>query len=154
MLKIGDKVNNFSLLDYAGNTHTLSEHLGNKIVVYFYPKDNTPGCTKQACDFRDNYHEIKNRNVVLFGISPDGANSHSRFIDKYNLPFILLSDVDKKIAEYFGAFGDKRTFGKTTKGIIRSTYIIDENGMIEKIWHPAQATNNVKEVVNYLNQEV
>lgn len=153
MLKVGDKVNDFSLLDFEGNVHTLSEHLGKKVVVYFYPKDNTPGCTKQACDFRDNYHEIKNMNVVLFGISPDNAKSHSKFINKFNLPFILLSDENKEVSSYFGAYGDKKIFGKKTEGIIRSTYIISEKGVVEKIWHPAKASQNVMEVVNYLNNK-
>ncbi|MGI6771799.1 MAG: thioredoxin-dependent thiol peroxidase [Acholeplasmataceae bacterium] len=152
MLKIGDKVQDFKLFDYSGNIHTLSEYLGKKIVIYFYPKDNTPGCTRQACDFRDNFHEIKRLNVVLFGISADGAKSHERFSNKFNLPFTLLSDEDNKVATYFGAYGDKKVFGKKTVGIIRSTYIIDEKGIIEQIWHPANASKNVLEVVNYLNK--
>ena len=129
MLKVGDKVKDFTLLDFNGKSHTLSNHLGKKVVVYFYPKDKTPGCTKQACDFRDNFHEIKSKNVVLIGISPDGAKSHERFINKFNLPFILLSDETKEVATYFGAYGEKVSFGKKTLGIIRSTYLIDENDL-------------------------
>lgn len=151
MLKVGDKVKDFSLKDFEGNTHSLSEHKGKKIVVYFYPKDNTPGCTTQACDFRDQFHEIKNKDVVLYGVSPDNASSHEKFINKYNLPFTLLSDETTDVAAYFGAFGKKRVFGKKGEGIIRSTYIIDEMGLIEKIWHPASATKNVAEVIEYLN---
>lgn len=153
MLKVGDKVKDFTLLDFNGKSHTLSNHLGKKVVVYFYPKDNTPGCTKQACDFRDNYHEINNKNVVLYGISPDGAKSHEKFSSKFDLPFTLLSDEDHNVATYFGAYGEKTSFGKKTKGIIRSTFIIDEKGVVEKIWHPAKATKNVLEVVNYLNNQ-
>ncbi len=151
MLKVGDKVKDFTLLDFNGKSHTLSNHLGKKVVVYFYPKDNTPGCTKQACDFRDNYHEINNKNVVLYGISPDGAKSHEKFSSKFDLPFTLLSDEDHNVATYFGAYGEKTSFGKKTKGIIRSTFIIDEKGVVEKIWHPANSSKNPLEVVSYLN---
>ena len=152
MLKVGDKVKDFKLKDFEGNEHTLSEHLGKKVVVYFYPKDNTPGCTRQACDFRENYHHIKNMNVVLFGISPDSSSSHEKFKNKYNLPFILLSDESKEVAKQFGAAGEKTMFGKEVFGIVRSTYIIDENGIVEKIWRPAKASKNVEEVIEYLNK--
>lgn len=154
MLKVGDKVKDFTLLDFNGKSHTLSNHLGKKVVVYFYPKDKTPGCTKQACDFRDNYHEIVNNNVILLGISPDNAKSHERFIDKYNLPFTLLSDDTKEVATYFGAFGEKNMYGKKVMGIIRSTFVIDEKGVIEKVWHPANSSSNPLEVVNYLHNRV
>lgn len=151
MLKVGDKVKDFKLFDYKGNSHKLSDYIGKKVVIYFYPKDNTPGCRKQACLFRDNYHEIVNNNVILLGISSDNAKSHERFIDKYNLPFTLLSDDTKEVATYFGAFGEKNMYGKKVMGIIRSTFVIDEKGVIEKVWHPANSSKNPLEVVSYLN---
>ncbi|MCK9492980.1 MAG: thioredoxin-dependent thiol peroxidase [Acholeplasmataceae bacterium] len=151
MLDVGTKVNDFSLLDSEGNIHTLSEHLGKKVVVYFYPKDSTPGCTTQACSFRDNYHEINRLNVVLYGISPDDSNSHIKFSEKYNLPFTLLSDPDHKVSKYFGAYGKKSLYGKIFDGMIRSTFIIDETGKIEKVWKKADAKTNADAVVKYLN---
>lgn len=151
MLEVGTKVKDFSLLDSEGKTHALSEHLGKKVVVYFYPKDNTPGCTTQACSFRDYYHEINNMNVVLFGISPDDSNSHIKFSEKYNLPFTLLSDPDHKVSKYFGAYGKKNLYGKIFDGMKRSTFIIDEEGKVEKVWKKASAKTNAEAVVKYLN---
>lgn len=151
MYKIGDEVKDFTLLDGDGNAHTLSSYLGKKVVIYFYPKDNTPGCTTQACEFRDNYHEIKKNNVMLFGVSTDDAKSHQKFSEKYNLPFTLLTDPDGEVAYRFGAFGEKLVFGRTIMGMIRSTFIIDEEGKLEKAWPNANSKTNASEVVAYLN---
>ncbi len=150
MLKIGSKVKDFNLLDFEGNMHTLSNYLGKKVVIYFYPKDNTPGCTKQACNFRDNFTYFKEKDIILLGISPDGAKSHEKFTNKYNLPFTLLSDEDHSVSKYFGAWGIKNLYGRQFEGIIRSTYIIDEKGYLEKVWHPANASKNTLEVIEYL----
>jgi len=152
MLEAGTKVQDFTLLDMDGKAHTLSDHLGKKVVLYFYPKDNTPGCTTQACSFRDHYHEIKNKNVVLYGISPDDSSSHIKFTEKYNLPFELLSDPDHKVSKYFGAYGKKNLYGKIFDGMIRSTFVIDEEGKIEKVWKRASAKTNATDVVEYLNK--
>ncbi len=151
MLKVGDKVKDFSLEDANGNVHKLSNHLGKKVVIYFYPKDSTPGCTRQACGFRDNYEEIKNKDVILYGISADSKNSHMKFQNKHNLPFVLLSDPKSEIINYFGALQEKHLFGRTYLGIVRSTFIIDEKGYLEKVWMPASSGKNPKEVVDYLN---
>lgn len=152
MLEIGQHVGDFNLKDAKGNIHTISEHLGKKLVIYFYPKDNTPGCTKQACNFRDNYHHFNNENVVLYGISFDDAKSHERFIQKHDLPFTLLTDDSQEVAKRFGAFGERNVFGRVIGGLIRSTFVIDELGNLEKMWRPASASKNTKEVVDYLNE--
>lgn len=152
MLKVGSKVKDFNLLDFEGNKHSLSKYLGKKIVVYFYPKDNTPGCTTQACNFRDNFSYFKENDIVLLGISPDLAKSHEKFVSKYTLPFPLLNDEDNSVAKYFGAWGTRNVYGREIDGIIRSTYLIDEKGYLEKVWHPANAYKNTDEVIEYLNK--
>ncbi|MGI6360218.1 MAG: thioredoxin-dependent thiol peroxidase [Acholeplasmatales bacterium] len=152
MLKVGSKVKDFKLLDFLGNIHSLSQYLGKKVVIYFYPKDNTPACTRQACNFKDNFGYLKENGIVLLGISPDGQKSHEKFASKYSLPFTLLSDEDNSVAKYFGAWGTKNVYGKQIDGIIRSTYIVDEEGNLEKAWHPANASKNPNEVIEYLKQ--
>ncbi len=129
-IKIGSVAPAFALPDENGKTVKLSDFRGKKVVVYFYPKDDTPGCTTQACGFRDNYVDIQEKNGVVIGISPDNAKSHQKFRTKYNLPFILLSDEDHAVAEKYGAWGEKTTFGAKTVGIIRSHFVIDENGKV------------------------
>ncbi|MBI5032625.1 MAG: thioredoxin-dependent thiol peroxidase [Chloroflexi bacterium] len=129
-IKIGNAAPAFALPDENGKTVKLSDFRGKKVVVYFYPKDNTPGCTAQACGFRDNYVDIQEKNGVVIGISPDSAKSHQRFRTKYNLPFILLSDEDHKVAEKYGAWGEKKTFGVKSIGVIRSHFVIDEHGKV------------------------
>ncbi|NMA06059.1 MAG: thioredoxin-dependent thiol peroxidase [Acholeplasmataceae bacterium] len=152
MVKEGNKVKNFNLLDFLGNEHSLSKYLGKKVVIYIYPKDNTPGCTAQACNFRDNYEYFKENDIVLLGISADSQKSHEKFINKYKLPFTLLSDEDYSVIKYFGAWGVRNVYGRQIKGIIRSTYLIDEKGYLEKVWHPANAYKNTLEVIEYLNK--
>ena len=129
-IKIGSTAPAFALPDENGKTVKLSDFRGKKVVVYFYPKDDTPGCTAQACGFRDNYVDIQEKNGVVIGISPDNAKSHQKFRTKYNLPFILLSDEDHKVAEKYNAWGEKTTFGVKSVGIIRSHFVIDEHGKV------------------------
>jgi thioredoxin-dependent peroxiredoxin len=124
----------FSLTDANGQTHSLADFKGRHVIVYFYPKDDTPGCTKEACGFRDLWPTLKKHNAVVVGISPDGNASHAAFIDKYDLPFILLSDPSKKVMENYQAFGEKMLYGKKTIGVIRSTVWIGVDGKVRKHW--------------------
>ena len=132
MLTTGIKAPDFSLEDKDKNVVHLSDYLGKKVVVYFYPRDNTPGCTKQACSFRDNYEEFKSKDVVVIGISKDSIKSHTNFAKKHDLPFILLSDSELEAIKAYDVWQEKKLYGKVSMGVVRTTYIIDENGMIEK----------------------
>jgi peroxiredoxin Q/BCP len=129
-LQIGDLAPDFEALTDAGETVRLSDYRGQRVVVYFYPKDDTPGCTTQACGFRDNYAVIEGRNAVVLGVSPDGQASHQTFKSKFDLPFTLLVDADHAIAERYGAWGEKQSYGKTVIGVLRSHFVIDEQGRI------------------------
>ena len=124
----------FTLTDAKGGKVSLADFKGKDVVVYFYPKDDTPGCTKEACGFRDHWAKLQKRGVVVIGISPDDAASHAKFIDKYSLPFILLSDPDRKVMEKYGAWGEKTMYGKKTTGVIRSTVWIGADGKVRKHW--------------------
>jgi peroxiredoxin Q/BCP len=132
-LKEGMPAPLFSATDQEGKKVDLSQFKGKKVVLYFYPKDNTPGCTAEACNLRDNYSDLLNQGFIVLGVSPDSEKSHAGFREKYSLPFPLLSDPDKKILGLYGAYGEKKMYGKTVVGVIRSTFIIDEKGIIEKI---------------------
>jgi peroxiredoxin Q/BCP len=129
-LKVGKTAPDFTLPDEHGDKVKLSSFRGKRVILYFYPADDTPGCTAQACGFRDNIEEIQEQNAVVIGISPDDAQSHQKFRTKYNLPFVLLSDPDHSVADQYGAWGDKVFMGKEYKGIIRSHFVIDEHGKI------------------------
>ncbi len=129
-LQIGDVAPDFEALTDAGETVRLSDYRGQRVVLYFYPKDDTPGCTTQACGFRDNYAVIEERNAVVLGVSPDGQDSHQKFKSKFDLPFTLLVDADHAIAERYGAWGEKQSYGKTYMGVLRSHFVIDEQGWI------------------------
>lgn len=124
----------FTLTDAQGQKVSLADFKGKDVVVYFYPKDDTPGCTKEACGFRDQWQTLKKKGVVVIGISPDDAASHTKFIEKYSLPFILLSDPDRKVMEKYGAYGEKMMYGKKTTGVIRSTVLIGADGKVRKHW--------------------
>jgi thioredoxin-dependent peroxiredoxin len=128
--QVGDMAPDFEAMTDTGEKVRLSDYRGKRVIVYFYPADDTPGCTKQSCDFRDSYPAIQEKNGIVLGISPDSAESHRKFKSKYDLPFTLLVDEDHTIAEKYGAWGEKTTFGKTYTGIIRSHYVIDESGKI------------------------
>ena len=127
MLEKGMKAPDFSLSDKDGNMVSLSQFAGKKVIVYFYPKDNTPGCTRQACAFAEAFEEFKNIDAIVIGISKDSVSSHVKFAEKYALPFVLLSDPEHEVIEAFGAWGEKKNYGKTYFGTVRSTFIIDEN---------------------------
>jgi len=132
-LKKGDKAPNFSAKDQDGNTHTLADYKGKKLVVFFYPKANTPGCTAEACDLRDNYDRFQANNYALLGVSADNAKAQSSFKNKFEFPFSLLADEDKAVIEAFGVWGPKKFMGKEYDGINRTTFVIDENGSIEEV---------------------
>jgi peroxiredoxin Q/BCP len=129
-LKVGDKAPDFETTTDTGNKVKLSDYQGKRVILYFYPKDDTPGCTTQACGFRDNYPVITEKNAVVLGVSPDGESSHQKFKSKFNLPFTLLVDEDHKICELYGVWGEKSMMGKSYMGVIRSHYVIDEQGKI------------------------
>ncbi len=150
MLQEGVKVKDFTLKDETGADWTLSDHLGKKLVIYFYPKDETPGCTTQACEFRDSYHRFEAMDVPIIGISADSVESHKAFKENHNLPFTLLADEAKEAIGIFGAEGEKNVFGKTKMGILRSTFVIDENGVIEKVYEKASPAKNAGMIIDYL----
>ena len=133
MLETGTKAPDFSLPDQNGSTVRLSDFQGKKVVLYFYSKDNTPGCTRQACAFAASYEQFKTQNVIVIGISKDSAASHLKFAQKYDLPFILLSDPELQAIQAYGVWQEKKLYGKVSMGVVRSTFIIDEQGQIEKV---------------------
>lgn len=132
-LKEGVKAPLFTSINQDGKEISLSDFLGKKIILYFYPKDNTPGCTAEACNLNDNLTELTNKGFEVIGVSPDSTKSHQNFIAKYNLNFQLISDIEKKVLEAYGAWGEKKMYGKSYMGVLRKTFIIDEHGIIEKI---------------------
>jgi len=147
----GKKAPDFSLEGSDGLRHTLTEYSGKTVVIFFYPKDNTSGCTKEACGFRDGYSQLADSNTVLLGVSKDSIASHGRFIDNHALPFPLLSDPDTTMMAAYGAFGDKVMYGKTTTGTIRSTVVIGPDGVIRKHWSKvAKADQHPAQVFDYL----
>ena len=150
MLEKGHQVKDFALKDAFGKTHKLSDYLGKKVVLYFYPKDDTPGCTKQACAFRDQYDDFKKADIVVIGISKDDSKSHKKFIEKYNLPFILLSDSNLEVASYFQAYGEKKMYGKTYMGMLRKTFVLDESHQIIQIFEKATPSTNAQEILENL----
>ncbi|WPD19383.1 thioredoxin-dependent thiol peroxidase [Thermaerobacter composti] len=133
MPKVGDVAPDFALVDHRGETVRLSDFRGRKVVLYFYPKDDTPGCTREACRFRDDYQRLQEAGAVVLGVSPDPVESHVKFREKYGLPFPLLSDPDHQVAERYGVWKEKRMFGRTYWGIDRTTFVIDEEGRIVKV---------------------
>lgn len=138
IVKVGDLAPDFAVLSDTGEPVKLSDFRGKKVILYFYPKDDTPGCTTQSCSFRDNYLAIEEKNAVVLGVSPDGVKSHQKFKTKYDLPFLLLADTDHKLAEAYGVWGEKSMMGRKYMGVIRSHFVIDEEGRV------AQAVINVK----------
>ena len=153
MLEVGMKAPLFTLLDKNGNLVSLSDFLGKKIVLYFYPKDNTPGCARQACAFGESYEAFQAKNTVVIGISKDSAASHLRFAEKYHLPFILLSDPELQAIQAYGVWQEKKLYGKVSMGVVRSTYLIDERGMIEKVMPKVKPDTNAGELLEYLGAE-
>ena len=150
MLEVGMKAPEFTLSDKDGNAVSLSDFLGKKVVLYFYPKDNTPGCTRQACAFAAAYEGFKSRDVVVIGISKDSVASHLKFAQKHELPFILLSDPELQAIQAYDVWQEKKLYGKVSMGVVRSTYIIDEQGMIEKVMPKVKPDTNAAEILEYL----
>jgi peroxiredoxin Q/BCP len=146
-LQIGDLAPDFSLPDTQGNLVRLSELRGQRVVLYFYPRDNTPGCTKEACGFRDAYSDYQAQNVVVFGISTDDAKSHAKFTTKYELPFPLLCDADAVVAQAYGSYGLKKFMGKEFMGVYRHTFVIDPNGTIERIYRKVKPESHATEIL-------
>jgi peroxiredoxin Q/BCP len=147
VLKEGDKAPDFTLPASDGSTVSLKDLAGKKVVVYFYPKDNTPGCTKEACSFRDYNSDLKQAGAVVLGVSKDSIQSHNKFIDKYELPFLLLSDADAAMASAYGAWGEKKLYGRAFMGMNRITYLIDEQGNIARSWPKVKADRHGEEVL-------
>ena len=150
LLEAGTKAPGFTLPDGEGNTVTLSDFSGKKVVLYFYPKDNTPGCTRQSCAFAGAFEEFKNIGVAVIGISKDSVASHKKFAEKHGLPFILLSDPELTAIQAYGVWQEKKLYGKVGMGVVRSTFVIDENGVIEKIMPKVKPDTNAAEVLAYL----
>ncbi len=153
MLEAGMKAPEFTLLDKDSNTVSLSDFVSKKVVLYFYPKDNTPGCTRQACAFAGAYEEFKKINTAVIGISKDSVASHQKFAEKHDLPFILLSDPELSAIQAYGVWQEKNLYGKVSMGVVRSTFIIDENGMIEKVMPKVKPDTNAADILDYLAQE-
>ena len=152
-MKKGDMAPVFSLPDKDGKMVSLSDFTGRKVVLYFYPKDNTPGCSRQACAFAKNYDKFAKRNIVVIGISKDSTLSHQKFAEKYKLPFILLSDTQLQTIKEYGVWQEKKLYGKVSMGVVRTTYVIDENGVIEKVMPKVKPDTNAAEILAYLNGE-
>jgi peroxiredoxin Q/BCP len=150
MLKPGDKAPDFKLKSDSGETFSLKDFKGKKVVLYFYPKDMTSGCTAEACDFRDNTKKIEKKNTVVIGISADSVESHKKFKDKYKLPFTLLSDESKKTLQDYGVWKEKSMYGKKYMGIVRTTFLIDEKGKISKIWDKVNVNGHVADILSNL----
>ena len=153
MLEVGVKAPDFELPDQNGKIHRLSDYTGKKVILYFYPKDNTPGCTRQACAFAQNHSNFEDKNVVVIGISKDSVASHLKFAEKYELPFVLLSDPELQAIQAYGVWQEKKLYGKVSMGVVRSTYLIDEQGMIEKVMPKVKPDTNAAETLAYLNGE-
>ncbi len=150
-LKVGDKAPAFGLKNTEGKTVKLSDHKGKKVVLYFYPKDMTPGCTKEACGFRDNDAQLKKRGVVVLGVSGDDQSSHQKFTEKYSLPFTLLSDPDHEMMSKYDAWGEKSMYGKKFMGVLRITYVIDEDGKIAYIFKKVKPETHSQDVLNVID---
>ncbi|MGN0166459.1 MAG: thioredoxin-dependent thiol peroxidase [Acetatifactor sp.] len=153
MLETGMKAPDFSLPDKDGNTVRLSDFQGKKVVLYFYPKDNTPGCTRQACAFAASYEQFKAQDIVVIGLSKDSVASHLKFAQKYDLPFILLSDPELQAIQAYGVWQEKKLYGKVSMGVVRTTYIINEQGIIEKVMPKVKPDTNAAEILAYLAGE-
>ena len=149
-LSAGTPAPEFNLVDQNGKKHNLSDYKGEPIVLYFYPRDDTPGCTKEACNFRDDYSEYLEAGVTILGVSPDEVDSHAKFVNKYELPFTLLADSDHLVSERYGAWGPKKMFGREYEGILRTTFLIDGDGNINKVFKNVRPANHSKDVLKVI----
>ncbi len=152
LLEVGTKAPDFRVKDQSGQEVTLEGLRGKKVILYFYPKDDTPGCTKEACAIRDNFPEFGKLNAEVYGVSVDDEESHQKFIAKYKLPFRLLADTEKKIVEAYGAWGEKSMYGKTYMGVSRITYVIDENGFIAAVYPKVKPETHADELLEFLRR--
>jgi peroxiredoxin Q/BCP len=153
LLEVGTQAPNFKTIDQNGELVTLEQFKGKKVILYFYPKDDTPGCTKEACAFRDNFEKFKEINVEVLGVSVDDEKKHKKFAEKYNLPFRLLADTEKKIVQDYGVWGEKSLYGKKYMGTNRVTYLIDENGKIEKVFPKVKPETHAEELLQVLSNK-
>ena len=151
MLEMGTKAPDFTLPDQNGDLHSLSEYKGKKIILYFYPKDNTPGCTKQACGFAERYPKFTDKGAVVLGISKDSVASHKKFEEKYGLPFTILSDTELKVIQAYDVWKEKMNYGKLSMGVVRTTYLIDEEGKIAKAFDKVKAADNPEQMLGELS---
>ena len=151
MLEVGTKAPDFSLPDQNGKIHTLAEYAGKKVVLYFYPKDNTPGCTKQACGFSERYPQFMEKGAVVLGVSKDSVASHKKFEEKYNLGFTLLADPELNAIKAYDVWQEKKNYGKVFMGVVRTTYLIDENGIIVKSFDKVKAAENPEQMLGELS---
>ena len=149
LLEVGTKAPDFTLSDKDGQNVSLSDFAGKKVVLYFYPKDNTPGCTRQACAFAGAYEAFRTLDAVVIGISKDSAASHRKFAEKYNLPFLLLSDPELTVLQAYGVWQEKKLYGKVSMGVVRTTYLIDENGVIVKVMPKVKPDTNAADILAY-----
>ena len=150
MLAIGTQAPEFTLPDQNGEMRSLSDYRGQKVVLYFYPRDNTPGCTKQACAFGELYPQFREKGAAVLGVSKDTVASHKKFEEKYGLPFTLLSDVEKEVIQAYGVWQEKKNYGKVSMGVVRTTYLIDENGVIVKAFGKVKAADNPAQMLDAL----
>ena len=150
-LKVGDKAPDFVALNEFGQSTSLSEFLGKKVILYFYPKDMTPGCTAESCNLGENYSLLQEKGFIVLGVSPDSSKSHQKFIDKYNLPFSLIADEDKAVIKAFGVWGPKKFMGKEYDGVHRTTFIIDEVGVIEKVFSKVNTKDHTNQILESYN---
>ena len=153
MLEIGTLAPDFTLPDQDGVAHSLSQYRGQKVILYFYPKDSTPGCTKQACSYSERLPQIREKGAVVLGISKDSVASHRKFADKYGLAFTLLADPERTVIEAYDVWKEKKNYGKVSMGVVRSTYLINEEGIIEKVMPKVKPDTNADEILAYLNGE-
>jgi len=153
-LNPGDKAPDFTATDQHGKTHRLKDYRGKKVALYFYPKDMTSGCTKEACNLRDNFSTLKKKNIVVLGVSPDTEGSHKKFADKYELPFPLLIDPDKKILRSYGVWGKKNLYGRLFYGVYRMTYVIDEKGIIQEVIRKVETADHARQILGAIGQGV
>jgi len=149
-LKEGDKAPNFTAKDQNGNTVSLSDYKGKNVILYFYPQDNTPTCTNEACNYRDNYQSLISKGFEVIGVSPDNEKSHKKFETKFTLPFTLIADTDRSIVEAYGLWAEKTTFGRTYMGVLRTTFVIDKKGVIKKIIDKVESKNASQQVLDAL----
>jgi len=150
-LNVGDKAPDFVALNEFGQSTSLSDFLGKKVILYFYPKDMTPGCTAESCNLGENYSLLQENGFIVLGVSPDSSKSHQKFIDKYNLPFSLIADEDKTVIKAFGVWGPKKFMGKEYDGVHRTTFVIDEDGVIEKVFSKVKTKDHTNQILESYN---